>query len=236
MVGVNRYLAVLSDLPPENWDAYLAENSGLPGPRTNLALADAFAAVASRDVIVEHANSSDEYLRFCGTQGLGMALAADPRDTTLLAILRQRASDESWRVREGAARGLQFVGDARPDLLCSFAAHWLGDTDPYVRRAAIAALCEPRLLVNEAVWQCAMMSCIVATASIAHVPVDVRKEPGLRNLRQALGYCWSVVVAAAPERGLAEFEKLRASIDPDVQWIVRSNLTKARLRSVMDQA
>ena len=233
---MNRYLAVLSDLPSDRWDAYLTENSGLPGPRANLALADAFAAIASREVVVEHANASDEYLRFCGTQGLGMALAADPRDVELSAMLQERATDESWRVREAAARGLQFVGDARPELLCSLAAQWMRDANPYVRRAAVAALCEPRLLTSEAVWQCALMSCIVATASIATASTTTRSDPGLRNLRQALGYCWSVVVAAAPERGLVEFERLRASDDPDVQWIVRANLAKARLGRLMAEA
>ncbi|NYF09869.1 hypothetical protein HDC94_001025 [Leifsonia sp. AK011] len=233
---MNRYLAVLSGLPPERWDAYLTENSGLPGPRANLALADAFATVASRESIVAHANSSDEYLRFCGTQALGMALAAEPHDAELIAILRERASDENWRVREASARGLQFVGDARPELLCFIAARWMRDADPYVRRAAVAALCEPRLLVTEAIWQCAMMSCIVATASITNTPLAARRDAGLRNLRQALGYCWSVVVAAAPDRGISQFERLRASADPDVEWIVRSNLSKARLRRLMVNA
>jgi hypothetical protein len=41
----------------------------------------------------------------------------------------------------------------------------------------------------------------------------------VRNLRQAVGCCWSVVIAADPERGLPALETLRASTDPDIRWI-----------------
>jgi hypothetical protein len=50
-----------------------------------------------------------------------------------------------------------------------------------------------------------------------------------RVLRKALGCCWSVAVAALPEEGLPRFERLERSTDPDVLWIVRENLKKARL-------
>ena len=48
-------------------------------------------------------------------------------------------------------------------------------------------------------------------------------------LRKALGYAWSVVVVAGPPEARARFEALLASDDPDVRWIVRANLEKARL-------
>ena len=54
----------------------------------------------------------------------------------------------------------------------------------------------------------------------------------MRTLRQALGYCWSVAVAADPESGLAAFRALDES-DPDVAWIVRSNAGKARLTGLL---
>ena len=55
----------------------------------------------------------------------------------------------------------------------------------------------------------------------------------MRTLRQALGYCWSVAVAADPDLALPAFEALEASADPDVRWIVRENLRKARLQRVL---
>lgn len=48
-------------------------------------------------------------------------------------------------------------------------------------------------------------------------------------LRQALGYCWSVAVAAYPEPGRAAFSHWLASTDRDVRWILRENLKKNRL-------
>ena len=55
----------------------------------------------------------------------------------------------------------------------------------------------------------------------------------MRTLRQALGYCWSVAVAADPEHGLPRFLALSASPDPDVAWVVRENRRKARLARLL---
>jgi hypothetical protein len=55
----------------------------------------------------------------------------------------------------------------------------------------------------------------------------------VRTLRQALGYGWSVVVAADPADGLPVFARWEASPDPDVGWLVRENHKKARLRRVL---
>jgi hypothetical protein len=52
-------------------------------------------------------------------------------------------------------------------------------------------------------------------------------------MRQALGYGWSVVVAALPAEGLPAFHRLEASDDPDVAWVVRENRRKARLKRLL---
>ncbi len=52
-------------------------------------------------------------------------------------------------------------------------------------------------------------------------------------LRQALGYAWSVVIAALPGEGLPLFRDLETSTDPDIEWIVRENLKKARLKRLL---
>jgi len=49
-------------------------------------------------------------------------------------------------------------------------------------------------------------------------------------LRKALGYTLSVAIAATPEAGLALLVQLSASVDKDIQWIVRENLKKQRLK------
>jgi hypothetical protein len=59
-----------------------------------------------------------------------------------------------------------------------------------------------------------------------------RRDDGFRVLRQALGYCWSVAAAALPEKGRPAMEKWLRSHDPDVAWIMKSNLGKARMSAL----
>jgi hypothetical protein len=48
-------------------------------------------------------------------------------------------------------------------------------------------------------------------------------------LRKGLAYCWSVTVVACPDVGKPAFAKWLPSPDPDIRWILRENLGKARL-------
>jgi len=57
-----------------------------------------------------------------------------------------------------------------------------------------------------------------------------RKHDGFRVLRQAMGYCWSVAAAANPVAARPLFVKWLRSSDPDISWVMKSNLGKARLR------
>ena len=214
-----RHIVELRDVPVDELAAFLTARSGLPGPRGNLELADAFASIADRSTILRFVELDDEYLRFCGTEAIGRLIVEEPDDATLCALIRCRATDDLWRVREGAARALQIVGDA----------------NPYVRRAAVAAVCEPRLLTDPATRTAALQACRKASESITMLPATERKTPGLRNLRQALGYCWSVAVAADPDAAMPAFERLRAVDDPDIRWIVASNLKKSRLRRHLER-
>lgn len=214
-------------------DAYLTAHSGLPGPRGNLELADAFAANADRATIVRLADEEDEYLRFCGTQAVGRLVVDEPDNPAPPALLHERAGDPLWRVREAASRALQIVGDADPSRLLELVADWTDDQSPWVRRAGVAAICEPRLLKTADAQVAALGACQSCTDWIGALPSERRREPGVRNLRQALGYCWSVAIAAQPQAGLAAFERLQASADPDIAWIVKTNLTKARLRRLL---
>ena len=235
-VGMSaRHIEELGGVPVDELAPYLTARSGLPGPRSNLQLADAFASIADRSTILRFADLEDEYLRFCGTEAIGRLILEQPDNDSLCALLRRRATDDLWRVREGAARALQIVGDADRVRLRAMVADWVGDANPYVRRAAVAAICEPRLLTDPATRTAALQACRKASESITMLPAIERKTPGLRNLRQALGYCWSVAVAADPDAAMPAFERLRAVDDPDIRWIVASNLKKSRLRRHLER-
>lgn len=138
------------------------------------------------------------------------------------------ASNELWRVREGVAIGLQLLGDIAPAALSSIVLSWADDPSPWVQRAAVAAICEPRLLRDPEAAATAIEVCERATHRLHALPADRRRQPDGRTLRQALGYCWSVAVAADPAPGLAAFRGLDTT-DPDIAWIVNQNRRKKRL-------
>ena len=227
---VEEYRRALRGLPEDQVPDFLDAHSGLPGPRSNLTLLAALVEEGSADLILGLADHDGEYLRSCGTAGLGR-LMAEGQDVT--ELLRTRAADDSWRVREAAAMALQRLGDDAPDRMRGLVADWAADDDPLLRRAAVAGICEPRLLRDPITARSALDACEVATRGLLAVPDDRRRDPNVRTLRQGLGYCWSVAVAGTPDLGVEMFLALERSEDPDLRWIVRENRKKARLRTLL---
>ena len=220
----------LGALAFERWPAYLCQNSGLPGPRANLELVQAVAEEGDRKSFDNLIATDDEYLVLCGVVGLGRLIA---EGADVQRELLGHAGDPRWRVREGVAMALQRLGDADLPRLIALVEAWSVHENPLVQRAAVAAICEPRLVKAPAGAQCALTACAQATESlVARTDAD-RREPAARTLRQALGYCWSVAVAAAPGTGLPMFRALAGSSDADVSWIVRENSSKARLAKLL---
>src|SRR5215207_1002347 len=219
-------------LPSAEWIPYLRRNSGLPGPRANLELAQAVADEGDETMFETLLSSDEEYLVMCGAIGLGRLLV-DGAGAEPQVRLRSLAADRRWRVREGVAMALQRLGDADMAGLHDLVSRWAADPDPLVQRAAVAGLCEPRLLREPADAARAVELCSRITDSLAARPPDERRSDGVRALRKALGYCWSVAVAADPPNGLPGFLALSRSGDPDVAWIVREIAKKARLTAVL---
>ena len=160
----------------------------------------------------------------CGVVGLGRLLAEGDRDQ--LAVLRECANDPRWRVREAVAMGLQRWGDADMPALLKAMNEWVKST-LLERRAAAAALCEPRLLKDPKHAKRVLKLLDTITTSLVHE--KDRKAEDFKTLRQALGYCWSVAVVASPINGKRAMEKWLVNPDADVAWIMRENLKKDRL-------
>jgi hypothetical protein len=203
--------------------AILVTESGLPGPRANLPLAHAAAEVLDLREARAWMRGDQEYLALCGA--LALAAHADPD-----AVLAAR--DPRWRVREGVALGLQRLAERDPMGFSEVLDAWRGDPDPLVQRARAAAVCEPALLRDPTLAALALEVCWEATAVLRASPD--RGSEGVRVLRQTLGYCWSVAVAADPAHGLEAFRELEADPDPDVRWIAGTNRTKARLIRLLE--
>ncbi len=223
----------------EDWDEYLMRESGLPGPRGNLELIYAVAETGTEDqflhlisFIPEKApvNSQEEFLAACGTVGLGRLVAEGK--TEYLKLLRSLASDPRWRTREGVAMALQIYGEEHMDQLIDEMKHW-SEGSCYEKRAAAAALCEPRLLNKKAQVFKVLQILDNITKTIANV--ENRKDEGFVALRKGMAYCWSVAIVHCPDEGKKLFEKWIGCKDKDIKWIVRENLKKDRL-SRMDEA
>lgn len=216
-----------------DWDEYLLAKSGLPGPRGNLELAQVVAEEGDllrfRRYLAytpERApvNSPYEFLSFCGVVGLGRLVAEGELEH--LPTLRAAACDPRWRMREGVAMALQRLGEADMDRLVAEMRAWSQGTS-LEQRAAVAALCEPRLLQSVEHARAALQILDRVTASIK-VCRD-RRSPEFQALRKGLGYCWSVAVSALPEEGKTYLEKWLADPDADVRWVMKENLKKTRL-------
>ncbi len=237
MSRVNDYREVLSEL--NNWTPYLLKNSGLPGPRGNLELAQAFAELATAEQIDEFLslspiqapeNSAKVFLVVCSVTALGKLASRADRDKESRAEtfirLRKHASDPRWRVREAVAIALQYVGDVDMRALLKEMQVW-SKGNWYEKRAVAASLAEPRLLkdIKIAVQVLQIFDGIttaIASASDSH-------SDAFKVLRQSMGYCWSVAVAASPKDGKPLLEKWLATGNTDIRWIIKENLKKKRL-------
>jgi hypothetical protein len=220
----------------EDWDTYLQAESGLPGPRGNIELAQAVALEGRESQFTrwltlnaERAptNSPAEFLSFCGVLGLGHLVARGDREH--VATLRLCASDARWRMREGVAMALQELGRSDMDVLLNEMEEW-SNGNVLEQRAAAAALCEPCLLRQEHITLRVLDILDKITASIERA--EDRKSPEFKALRKGMGYCWSVAVAALPEEGINTMEKWLSSDDKDIRWIMKENLRKKRLERV----
>ncbi len=216
-----------------DWDAFLLAESGLPGPRGNLSLAQAVADEGDEELFERYqaldaeeapTNSPYEFLAFCGVLGLGRVLAEGKRE--VLPTLRSHASDRRWRLREAVAMALQRLGTVDMDSLLQEMEEW-SEGNLLERRAAAAALCEPNLLSRREHARGVLRVLDQITASIRDV--EDRRSDDFKALRKGLGYCWSVAVAALPEEGRAAMKKWFSSQDKDVLWIMKQNLRKKRL-------
>ncbi len=218
----------LDGLDPTQWPEYVEARSGLPGPRANLSLVGVAAERADPAAVEALLADGREYPAMCAAAAAGRR-SSDP---SVEATARALADDERWRVREGVAIGLQLLGDTDPGAWRSIASRWVDDPSPLVQRAAVAAICEPRLLRTSETAAAAVDVCARATRHLAALPAEAARRADARTLRQALGYGWSVAVAADPGVGLGAFLALDTEL-PDVAWIVRENRRKKRLSTLL---
>ena len=185
------YRQTLASLP--DWEAYLLQESGLPGPRGNLELAQVVADEGERAQFehfltytpqVAPTNDPHEFLAFCGVVGLGRLLAEG--DESILDQLRPFANDPRWRLREGVAMALQRLGKQDMHRLLDAMQTWSAG-NWLEKRAAAAALAEPVLLHNEKETLEVLQILDRITKSMENFG-DAKNEK-FKILQQGMSYC-----------------------------------------------
>ncbi len=231
MTRPDEYRATLQSL--DDWDTYLMQQSGLPGPRANLELLqvaadlgdeERFDRYLSFDQTHKPVNTPYEYLTVCAVVGQGRLLAEGKKES--LKRLRELACDSRWRIREGVAMALQRWGDADMAALLDAMKEWVKGS-PLEQRAAAAALCEPRLLKDKKQARDVLVILNMITTSM--LAVKNRKSEEFQALKKGMAYCWSVAVAALPDVGKRAMERWFTCDDKDVRWVMAENLKKNRL-------
>lgn len=224
----------------QEWEPWLLEMSGLPGPRANLELMQAAADLG--DVTrfetwlrftpeLADTNSPQVFLAVCGAVGLGRLLAEG--DKNRLETLRDLANDPRWRMREAVAMALQRWGNEDMPALVSAMEVWAASGTLFEKRAAAAAVCEPKLLKDAALAQRVLTILDTITGSL--LGETDRRSEDFKTLCKGLAYCWGVAVVASPAAGKPLMEKWMSYEDRDIRWIMKQNLHKKRLER-MDTA
>lgn len=241
----------------EPLEDFLTGQSNLPGPRLNLKPVEAFAGIigelvrplgpsfpverlealldgwAALDLAAAPVNQPREILPACAVRAYGQVAAVRPdwwEDET--AKLRRAATSPRWRTREIVALAWQKMLSTDWGRAINTLDEWLDSDDPLVIRAVVGAVAEPLLLKDPQRASDALALQIKAVDWFERWPITRRTQAEARTLRQALGYTVSVAVAAAPAAGWPWLTPLAASADPDLNWIVRENLKKDRLKKV----
>jgi hypothetical protein len=228
----------VSDCSPEPLTAFLITNSGLPGPRGNLALAaEASRLIARhwaakggflRDLIVGWSTSGDEYLMFVAHSAIGHVLSSNPgEEDWAIPILYEANFSPLWRAREGVTFALEALLEDKADFALRLIDSWCSSRDPVVIRNSIVALAHPtqlrrnRTQLDALEWYNGVGMEIVAE--------EVQPEDDTKMLAKSLGFTLSVA-AEADEAYLDEFDGWIGS--PVKAWrpIIRENLNKVRIK------
>lgn len=237
---------------------YLIDNSNLPGPRGNLELIAAFAdevgaLCRASDLSLNRSYVALEWLlrdlmnryppvvfggdpgsplqmpQLCSAVAFGEWAAAFSHIEAGVWELLTLAESSLWRVREGAAMGLQrMLGTTWSPTIRRLRRQSI-DARAYQWRGIVAGVAEPSLLTDSARALDALDLHYGALSYLRRLPPAVRRSDPVLTLRQALGYSVSVVVVAVPEAGFSQMQTWTRWDDPDINWVIRENLKKKRL-------
>lgn len=227
---------------------FLSMNSNLPGPRGNLTLAFRFADCFEKeniskdllDLLIEWlnitaeeapTNNPREYLPFCGILALGAHYyyAHEEIKSLILNHLKRAMNDRRWRIREGAAMGLQRIAEKDFNTIKNFFSMWYDDSNYLEKRAFIATLAHPPILKNKEIARFSLEMSENILNDILSSDKASRRSEDFIVLSKGLQYALSVFIADLPEEGFDLLKKYAGLSDPGLNKIIKVNLGKSRL-------
>lgn len=228
-------------------EAYLTNHSGLPSPRANLELAQAFGRIIEElyddnpgqieSIVNKWIDLSEgeapvgnprEFLVFCGVMGLGAIAARQHQQLgNILIRLREKSNDGRWRVRDAVCFALQRLLYRYGAPFSHYLEQWAQTGTPYELRAASVSVADPPLLKNtDFAFKALYLHRLVFSRFQKY---DNINREARRVLVQGLSFSLSVVVTALPEAGFDFMADLAHVDNKDIQKILKTNLTKERL-------
>ncbi|MBN1638134.1 MAG: hypothetical protein JW866_04150 [Ignavibacteriales bacterium] len=213
---------------------YLLKNSNLPGPRGNLKLLYDFSKNAKEEIIEkcldyinpDVKNSPEEFVAMCGV--LSYSIRNKNNVKEVIPFLKITANHGSWRIREAVAMAIQEIFKVNMKESIQELKGLSGGSE-LEKRAVVAGLCEPKLLNDKDVNKDILNILLNITKSFSHDNI-LNKED--ESLRKTLGYGWSVVVSKEQEEGKKRFEELFNFKGKHINWIIRENLKKSRMKKM----
>lgn len=213
---------------------YLLKNSNLPGPRGNLKLLYDFSETAKEEIIEkcldyikpDIKNSPEEFVAMCGVLSFSIKNKNYVKD--VITFLKITANHGSWRIREAVAMAIQEIFKDNMKESIQELKGLVGGSE-LEKRAVVAGLCEPKLLNDKDVNKEILNILLSITKSFSHDNKLSREED---SLKKSLGYGWSVVISKEKEEGKKRFEELFKYKGKHINWIIRENLKKSRLKTM----
>jgi hypothetical protein len=228
---------------PERLYRELALVSGLPGPRANLTIANAFATecaargkaadkllfhLATLDADVAPGATEHEFLPLCGVLGLGARAALDPKiRAKVVATLHDAAEDMRFRVRDAVPVALARIGEKEQGALVAELAGW---TDGFFQAAAaILALADATWLTTLTDPGPVVDRLDEAFRLARDAPRSASRYPGRKALVDALAVAPAAIAARF---GVPVFDMLAAwskTEMPELRAVVQTTLRSNKL-------
>jgi len=233
---------------PERLFVQLGIQSGLPGTRVNLILAQAFATecvlrgkaadklafgMAALSPEAAPGASEREFLPVCGLLALGARAASEKKDAALrkkvVGILHESAEDVRFRVREIVPTALAKIGAVAGDALVYELAPWM---DGFFQASAVLfAMAQPNFTPVISDAEAALARLDEAYVLARDATRSMSRYPGRKALIDALSLA---PAALATHFGVPVFDLLASWSNtemPELREAIEANLRSGKLTS-----